>query len=112
MMLDEINLDAVVKKYTNVTVMMAVDNINLDRVSSSSHGRGVGAQAAPERKQRGIIDVSQSKRKMENQHIIVMQELYQNQTWQGRQRQRAETSSSVCKYHNIDDHDTTGALQT
>ena len=48
-------VDAVAKKNTNVTVMMAVDNINLDRVSSSSHGRGVGAQAAPERKQRGII---------------------------------------------------------
>ena len=105
-------VDAVAKKYTNVTVMMAVGNINLDRVSSSSHSRGVGAQAAPERKQSGIIHVSQSKQKMENQHIIVMQELYQNQTWQGRQRQRAETSSSVCKYHNIDDHDTTGALQT
>ena len=43
-------VDAVAKKYTNVTVMMAVDNINLDRVSSSSHGRGVGAQAAPETK--------------------------------------------------------------
>ena len=111
-MLDEINEDAAAKKYTSVTVMMVVGNINLDRVSSSSHGRGVGAQAAPERKQRGIIDVSQSKRKMENQHIIVMQELYLNQTWQGRQRQRAETSSSVCKYHNIDDNDTTGALQT
>ena len=50
----EINVDAVAKKYTNVTVMMAVIYINLDRVSSSSHGRGVGAQAAPERKQRGI----------------------------------------------------------
>ena len=59
MMLDEIYVDAVVKKYTNMTVMMAVGNINLDRVSSSSHGRGVCAQAAPERKQRGIIHVSQ-----------------------------------------------------
>ena len=105
-------VDTVAKIYTHVRVIMAVGNINLDRVSSSSHGRGVGAQAAPERKQRGIIDVSQSKRKMENQHIIVMQELYQNQTWQGRQRQRAGTSSPVCKYHNIDNHDTIGALQT
>ena len=50
MMLDEINVDAVLKKYTNVTVMMEVGNINLDWVSSSSHGRGVGAQAAPETK--------------------------------------------------------------
>ena len=62
-MLDEINVDAVAKKYTNVTVMMAVTmalgNINLDRVSSSSHGRGVGAQAPPGRKQRGVIHVSQ-----------------------------------------------------
>ena len=57
-MLDEINVDAVAKNYTNVTVMMAVGNIDLDRVSSSSHGRGVRAQAAPERKQRDIIHVS------------------------------------------------------
>ena len=100
------------KKYTNVTVMMAVDNINLDRVSSSSHGRGVGAQTAPEQKQRSIIHLSQYKRKMENQHIVVMQEIYQNPTWQGRQRLRAGTSSPVCKYHNIDNHDTISALQT
>lgn len=115
-MLDEINVDAVAKKYTNVTVMMAVtmafDNINLDRVSSSSHGRGVGAQTAPEQKQRSIIHLSQYKRKMENQHIVVMQEIYQNPTWQGRQRLRAGTSSPVCKYHNIDNHDTISALQT
>ena len=45
MVLDEINVDAVAKKYTSVTV----GNINLDWVSSSSHGRGVGAQAAPEK---------------------------------------------------------------
>ena len=59
MIFDEINVDAVAKKYTNVTVTMTVGNINLDRVSSSSHGRGVGAQAPPGRKQRGVIHVSQ-----------------------------------------------------
>ena len=59
-----------------------------------------------------FIHVSQSKQKMEDQYSIVMQEIYQNPTWQGRQRQRAGTSSPVCKYHNIDNYDTVGALQT
>ena len=108
-MLDEINVDAVSKKYTNVTMPISTW---IGSAAAAMAGVLVLRQRLSGNKGALIIDVSQSKRKMENQHIIVMQELYQNQTWQGRQRQRAETSSSVCKYHNIDDHDTTGALQT